>query len=76
MRELPATIPDVDVLLALEPEELAAKMLFLLRARQEDMFSAGNLENELWSISGSGGLTIHESDRLRSAWQFVRLVHG
>ena len=30
MYDLPKFIPDPDVLLALEPEELAAKMLFLL----------------------------------------------
>jgi hypothetical protein len=28
MLELPTAIPDVEVLLALEPEELAGKMLF------------------------------------------------
>ncbi|MCB2075133.1 MAG: TIGR02391 family protein [Novosphingobium sp.] len=49
MRELPQAIPDVDVLLALQPEELAAKMLFLLRERSEDKFYAYNLSNELWS---------------------------
>jgi hypothetical protein len=42
MRELIAAIPDVEALLALEPEELGAKLLFLIRARQEqreEMFS-------------------------------------
>ena len=34
MHELPTAIPDVNVLLALEPEELASKMLFLLRQRK------------------------------------------
>jgi uncharacterized protein (TIGR02391 family) len=33
MLELPQVIPDVDLLLKLEPEELAAKMLFLMRKR-------------------------------------------
>lgn len=33
MHELPIAIPDPDVLLALEPEELGATILFLLRAR-------------------------------------------
>ena len=33
MIELTRAIPDADVLLALEPEELAAKLLFLLRKR-------------------------------------------
>ncbi|WP_281493046.1 hypothetical protein [Niveispirillum cyanobacteriorum] len=31
MIELPRLIPDVETLLALEPEELGAKILFLLR---------------------------------------------
>jgi len=35
MQELTQAIPDVDVLLALEPEELGAKLLFLLRAAKE-----------------------------------------
>ena len=33
MRELPGAIPGVEVLLALEPEELGAKLLFLIRER-------------------------------------------
>jgi hypothetical protein len=53
MRELVVQIPDVDAFLALAPEELAAKMLFLLRQRRQDMFTAGSLENELWG--GFGG---------------------
>ncbi|OMZ07184.1 hypothetical protein AQ857_13175 [Burkholderia pseudomallei] len=49
MRELLTEIPDVDVLLALEPEELAGKMLLLLRARGEhQMFNVGTLRTELW----------------------------
>lgn len=60
MYELPTVIPDVNVLLALEPEELGAKILFLLKKRQEQpnamagnngMFILGNLENELWQHS-------------------------
>jgi uncharacterized protein (TIGR02391 family) len=34
MIELPRDIPDVNVVLALEPEELGAKILFLMRQRQ------------------------------------------
>lgn len=48
MKELPKVIPDVQMLLALTPEELASKMLFLLRKRGERMFHPGNLEIELW----------------------------
>jgi hypothetical protein len=60
MYDLPTAIPDVNVLLALEPEELGAKILFLLKRRLEQpnqmggnngMFILGNLENELWQPS-------------------------
>ena len=60
MIELPTAIPDVDVLLALEPEELAAKVLFLLRKRQEAMFNLGNLRMEL----GMTGHTQYPRHRL------------
>jgi hypothetical protein len=43
LRELFAAIPDPDALLELEPEELGAKMLFLLRARREEKFHPGSL---------------------------------
>ena len=52
MRELLSAIPDVQMLLALTPEELASKMLFLLRKRGEEKFHLGNLDNELWACSG------------------------
>lgn len=52
MWQLPKVIPDPDVLLALEPEELAAKMLFLLRpAYGERRFHPGNLKDEVWGQS-------------------------
>jgi len=53
MFELGRAIQDVEVLLKLEPEELAAKLLFLLRSRkfQNDQFNLGNLEGELWEYS-------------------------
>lgn len=54
MRELLTAIPDVDVLLALEPEELAAKVLFLLRGRHERQFHFGNLRLELEMASHIG----------------------
>jgi hypothetical protein len=50
MIELPRVIPDPDLLLALEPEELAVKLLFLLRQRGqrgEDMFHPDGLLDEL-----------------------------
>jgi uncharacterized protein (TIGR02391 family) len=53
MYELIQGIPDVKVLLALEPEELGGKLLFLLRKRkfQNDIFLPANLEGELWPSS-------------------------
>jgi len=49
MRELLRDIPDVSLLLALEPEELGARMLFLVRGRRTDSFNPSHLEDELWS---------------------------
>jgi uncharacterized protein (TIGR02391 family) len=49
MLQLPEAIPDVDMLLSLPTEELAAKMLFLLRARNQPTFHPGNMEGEMWA---------------------------
>ena len=47
MYELPKEIPDPEVLLSLEPEELAAKMLFLMRDRvQREPHYMPNLNND------------------------------
>ncbi len=54
MIQLYQAIPDPDLLLALEPEELATKLLFLLRQRGEPMFHPGNLQNEPYQDSISG----------------------
>jgi uncharacterized protein (TIGR02391 family) len=53
MYELSQIIPDADVLLKLEPEELGAKLLFLLRKRtfQNNMFLPANLNAELWPLA-------------------------
>jgi uncharacterized protein (TIGR02391 family) len=53
MLELLKTIPDVDMLLALEPEELGAKLLFLVRAQPDGgaQFHPGNLMGHLQSPS-------------------------
>jgi hypothetical protein len=48
MRELIQAIPDADALLALEPEELGAKMLFLLKNRRERMFFPDSLVADMW----------------------------
>jgi uncharacterized protein (TIGR02391 family) len=51
MRELPKAIPDVDALLNLQPEELGAKLLFLMRERltQQPNFMPhlGSAQNEI-----------------------------
>lgn len=65
MYELPKEIPDVSLLLDLEPEELAAKMLFLMRKRltshaarmlgsNNDMFGFVGIESEVWGQSFTG----------------------
>ena len=55
MIELPKAIPDYDTLLALEPEELGAKMLFLIRGRSDAaMFNIGTLRTELWNTNACG----------------------
>jgi hypothetical protein len=50
MYQLPKVLPDPEVLLGLQPEELAAKLLFLLqdRVRQEKGWSPhlGNIQTE------------------------------
>jgi uncharacterized protein (TIGR02391 family) len=54
MHELPRTIPDVKMLLALAPEELASTILFLLKKRNDAKFHTGNLQRELGAHSTSG----------------------
>jgi hypothetical protein len=53
MRELPALMPDVDAFLALTPEELAAKMLFLMRERGRADYHRDSLQDELWGSIGA-----------------------
>jgi hypothetical protein len=55
VRELVVRIPDLEAFLALVPEELAAKMLFLLREANRTDFHLDSLENELWGSIGSTG---------------------
>lgn len=76
MLQLPQVIPDPDLLLALEPEELAAKLLFLLRQRGE-MFHPGGLQNELCGDPSRGqpGYPRHRvkeiGDALTEAWAWL-----
>jgi uncharacterized protein (TIGR02391 family) len=55
MNELHSIIPDADVLMALQPEELGAKLLFLLRKRAktrlDQSFLLSNLLMELWPLN-------------------------
>ena len=53
MRELVVRLPDVEAFLALVPEELAAKMLFLMREGNRADFQRDSLESELWGPIGS-----------------------
>jgi uncharacterized protein (TIGR02391 family) len=61
MYELSQSIPDAQVLLAMEPEELGAKILFLLRKRSgntirpQQPFLFSNLLIELWPQHGMHG---------------------
>jgi uncharacterized protein (TIGR02391 family) len=54
MIQLPKAIPDVTVLLSLAPEELAGKMLFLLRQRKESTFHPSNMFGEVWGDVSRG----------------------
>jgi uncharacterized protein (TIGR02391 family) len=81
MHELPR-IMTAEVLLALEPEELGARLLFLLRKRhfQQDQFAPGQLNAELWpSSTVPGQQTPYPRDRqeaidlaLREAWAWLQ----
>jgi hypothetical protein len=74
MYELAQVIPDAGVLLQLEPEELGAKLLFLLRKRrfQNGMFSSASLFRELWPRTTMPGQTTpyppDKRDALELAW--------
>lgn len=50
MLQLRPAIPNPNVPLACGPEDLAAKLLFLIRSRPDlgARYHAGNLDNELW----------------------------
>jgi uncharacterized protein (TIGR02391 family) len=62
MYELASTIPDSNVLLTMEPEELGGKILFLLRKRLQStpnntQFLLSNLLDDLWRTSHLPGHT-------------------
>ena len=53
MRELLTEMPDPNVLLDMEPEELASKLLFYMRARGGMVFPS-TFSSELWEIQNQG----------------------
>ena len=55
MQELINAIPDVDTLLALEPEELGARIVLILRAGREAQFHPGNLKSDVIRICQNTG---------------------
>jgi hypothetical protein len=66
-------IPDVGVFLALEPEELGARLLFLIRKRLRfdgDMFWPASFENELWELQLRGEQTYPRQQRAAIALAF------
>ena len=51
MHQIIEAIPDVNAFLALEPEELASKILLLVIGRTAGMFHPGNIKGGIWSHS-------------------------
>ncbi len=62
LRDLSTTIPDVDVLIALEPDELGKRILFMLRARpsNEAMIHPSQWRHDLAALY-SGALSSYQS---------------
>ncbi|ANL68576.1 hypothetical protein AMC82_PC00012 (plasmid) [Rhizobium phaseoli] len=80
MRDLAQEIPDVEQLLALEPEELAAKLLFVLRRRLERPDTRYiNLHNSVSEVIGNfgndGPYPINRADEVKlaisEAWLYL-----
>jgi len=69
-------IPDVEVLLRLEPEELGAKLLFIAK-QYRDMFSMTGLEQPIWEAEMRGQPTYPRNRRtavalaLAEAWAWL-----
>jgi uncharacterized protein (TIGR02391 family) len=77
VRQLLAAIPDVEVLLALEPEELGAKLLFLIRAYGGTMMTAGSMEMGIWDFDVPANLKYPDARKhavgvaIREAWGWL-----
>ena len=82
MIDLVRAIPDVDVLLALQPEEVGDKLLFLLRSRcdreKSSKFNPGNLDNELFHrLENDSGYPLNRERDVRvaivEAWSWLEV---
>ena len=78
MQELVQTIPDADAVLALEPEELGAKLLLFARQRvharpyeNQGMIHPRNLEHELSNTGAYGTRWSEVGLALAEAWAWV-----
>lgn len=72
MRELVHRIPSVDVVIALPPEELGAKLLFLMRGRgQGASFSFDNMAYELTGRDGYTSRHDEVSTAFIEAWAWL-----
>jgi len=76
MRQLPETIPDLDALLVMEPEELGAHMLFLLKdAYPQRHFHPGNMMGELYQGHGPAYPRDREEEvyaAVQEAWAWLQ----
>lgn len=63
MNELFQKIPDPDLVLSFEPEELAIKLLFFIRQRTGEKFHIGNLTNEIGYSDISRGISGYPAER-------------
>ncbi len=76
VQAIPDVIPDVNVFLSLEPEELGAKLLFIAKQR-EDMFSQVGFEQEIWEAAMRGQPTYPRNQKatvalaLAEAWAWL-----
>ncbi len=72
MYELPRIILDVQMLMALTPEELAEKMLFLLKKRNDPKFRTGNLQKRTLGVFHFRSAAIRAAPQKRNKSGSVR----
>jgi|HubBroStandDraft_5_1064220.scaffolds.fasta_scaffold189325_2 hypothetical protein len=68
-------IPDAEVFLSLEPEELGAKLLFIAK-QHGDMFSLIGFEHEIWEAEMRGSRPIPETGRRQWRSPLPKRGHG